>query len=290
MKLIKSVAQAYREYAKGKTIIFCCSVKHAELLAEELGCESITGKTKNRDQLLKEFDVLTSCMVLTEGFNCPEIRTIIMARPTKSQVLYTQAVGRGTRKTETKYIITLIDCVGVSGHHSLCSAPTLLGIDIDAVERTEELEGNIFDLPDMIEQLSDIPESWIRNVELVKLFAKKNKYQTHDVNYFKMPDGSLHILGYKIDPINKLGNTNIYSSSGATKQNITGQAAFDIIHNALVKHHQEKKYIWNLTIVKAWGKYSASDKQMIQINRRFPDLKDLTKLQASNILNRIFKK
>lgn len=55
-----------------------------------------------RDRILTELaagdlDVVTNCNVLTEGFDAPALRCLLMARPTKSSALYTQMIGRGTR-------------------------------------------------------------------------------------------------------------------------------------------------------------------------------------------------
>lgn len=47
--------------------------------------------------------------------------------------LYTQMVGRGLRLHSDKDKLTLIDCVGVTGKASLCTAPSLLGIDASDV-------------------------------------------------------------------------------------------------------------------------------------------------------------
>ncbi|MEM4217773.1 MAG: DEAD/DEAH box helicase [Candidatus Methanomethylicaceae archaeon] len=44
-----------------------------------------------------ELPILVNCMVATEGFDAPLTRTIVMARPTRSSLLYTQILGRGTR-------------------------------------------------------------------------------------------------------------------------------------------------------------------------------------------------
>lgn len=44
-----------------------------------------------------EYPYLIGCSLFTEGFNCPQIANVVMARPTKSIVYYTQAIGRGTR-------------------------------------------------------------------------------------------------------------------------------------------------------------------------------------------------
>ena len=99
--------------------------------------------------------------------------------------------GRGTRLYPGKEYLTLIDCVGFCDEADLCTAPSLLGLDIDNVPpaQRKNLTGNLFDLPEVIKQLEDTPEAWIRNVELVDLWTRKNSYDLHGVNYFRMPDG-----------------------------------------------------------------------------------------------------
>jgi len=53
------------------------------------------------------------------------------------------------------------------------------------------LQGKLFELPVRAAAASDCPESWIRNVEVVDLWAREQQYQTRDVNWFKLPDGSM---------------------------------------------------------------------------------------------------
>ena len=110
-KNLHGVAVPAIELCRGKqTVAFCASVDHAERLAEIWNrtspgsARSISGKMPKsaREKLLsdfthKKFQVLTSCMVLTEGWDCPQVEAIVMARPTKSRALYAQMLGRGTR-------------------------------------------------------------------------------------------------------------------------------------------------------------------------------------------------
>ena len=54
--LNNAIAEAYKKYAKGQTLIFACSVDHAEAIAEKIpGAVAVTSKTKNRDELIKKF-------------------------------------------------------------------------------------------------------------------------------------------------------------------------------------------------------------------------------------------
>lgn len=67
-----AIAEAYRKYAKGQTLIFATTVKHAEAIAERIpGAIAITSNTKNREELIKKFTnreipVLVNCMIFTE--------------------------------------------------------------------------------------------------------------------------------------------------------------------------------------------------------------------------------
>lgn len=109
--------------------------------------------------------------------------------------------------------LTLIDLVGVTGKANLCTAPSLLGIDLNTVPKSkqDEIQGDLFDLPNLINQKSDCVESWIRNIEIVDLWAKGQQYNLHNVNWFMMPNGDfiLNLKGKKlrIPAQNELGET-----------------------------------------------------------------------------------
>lgn len=291
----KAIAQAYYKYAKGQTIIFATSVQHAKDIAKEIdGAVAITAETKNRKEILDKFErreipVLVNCMIFTEGTDIPLIETIIIARPTQNASLYTQMVGRGLRLHPLKNRLTLIDCVGVTGKVNICTAPTLIGVDLSNVPASaqDELQGDLFDLPEIAAIKSDCPESWIRNIEIVNLWAKGQYYNTHNVNYFKMPAGELvcKIKGCKIviHPQDELGMT-VFDG-----EKVTMQKALDNAYLLLKTKHIAQKHIWDLSIAKRWGNKPASEKQIQLIKRKGVriDLEGLTCLQASQILNRV---
>ncbi len=74
--------------------------------------------------------VLTNVGVLTEGFDDPGVSCIAMARPTRSEGLYAQCVGRGTRLHPGKKDCLILDFVDVSTL-SLCTLPSLFGMPRD---------------------------------------------------------------------------------------------------------------------------------------------------------------
>jgi superfamily II DNA or RNA helicase len=90
-------------------IVFCCSVSHAQLLAAAfrlqgkrsaaIDCGMARGA---RRAVIHEFvsggmEVLLNFGVLSTGFDAPNVRTVVIARPTRSPILYSQMLGRGLR-------------------------------------------------------------------------------------------------------------------------------------------------------------------------------------------------
>ena len=134
------VVDVFRSNLKDrKTLCFCVDVAHTDSVAnafKEAGipAAAVTGEMDpaKREKALEDFhtgriQVLANCMVLTEGYDEPSITGIILARPTKSALLYTQMIGRGTRKYRGKENVTIIDIVDVTRDHSLTTLPSLFG-------------------------------------------------------------------------------------------------------------------------------------------------------------------
>lgn len=291
-----AIAETYRELAEGATLIFAVSVKQAEEIAKRIpGAAVVTGETQDRATIIEAFTAgeipcIVNVMVFTEGTDIPRVETIIIARPTQNDLLYTQMVGRGLRLYPGKNCLNLIDCVGVTGRASLCTAPSLLGIDMsDVPARTAEtVQGDLFDLPLKAAAAADVPESWIKNVEIINLWAKEQKYQTHNVNWFKMPDGSMLCslpdrVSVKIGPQDELGKVDFMGV------HMPMQAALDSALIWLEERYSHQRMIWDLRAVERWGRQPASEAQLKAIKYRCKgfDTAGLTKAQASQILNRV---
>ena len=293
-----AISEAYKKYAKGQTLIFATSVEHAQNIAKLIpGAVAVTADTKNRAELIKKFTnreipCLVNCMIFTEGTDMPLVETVMIARPTSNSSLYTQMVGRGLRLYPGKDKLILIDLVGTTGKANLCTAPTLLGIDMNNVPQAKQndIQGDLFDLPELIQEKSDVPESWIKNIEIVNLWAKGQGYNTHTVNWFKMPTGAfvctLKNFRLIIPAQDELGETVLYG------RKMKMQEAFDLGYQYLCEKYPEQKYIWDVNQIKKWGKYEASEKQKAIIKRMYKslDVSELTKSEASQILNRLFYK
>ena len=125
---------------ESKAIVFCAGVKHANNLASsfsatQVSTEVILGDTsaQDREHILARFKsgetrVLVNVGVLTEGFDEPSIQSIILARPTRSTLLYTQIVGRGTRLYEGKPHCTILDFADTTKGKKPIGLPSLLGL------------------------------------------------------------------------------------------------------------------------------------------------------------------
>lgn len=296
-KIIQEIADVYKNMAKGKTLIFAVSVKHAEAIAKAIpGAISVTGNTEDRQEMIDafqtdpEYNCMVNCMIFTEGTDIPNIETIIVARPTQSESLYTQMVGRGSRLYSGKEALTLIDMIGVSGELDLCSAPSLLGISLEDIPENERIlmEGDLLDLPQKALGLTDTPARWRDNAELVNLWAQQQKIKLRNINFFRMPDGGLLLTlpkeRYLIPPPDECGQVL------CGQQRVPFQEVIDSLYRCLTNDYAKDEAIWNLKKVSAWGKSPASEKQLKWIKKNYPefDTQKLTKAQASSILNRIF--
>lgn len=114
----------------GKTIIFALNAIHCDSLNEafrERGVRSAYVYTKSgsieNQRIIERFrnnegkdgiDVLININILTEGSDIPDIQTVFLTRPTMSDVLLMQMVGRGMRGkgcggTESVYIVDFCD-------------------------------------------------------------------------------------------------------------------------------------------------------------------------------------
>ena len=124
-----SIDQLYRsvlEYADGKKgIVYAVSIDHARNIAayysgKGLDAAAIDSHTPaaERGRMVKDFKtgrikVLVNVDVFSEGFDCPDVEFVQMARPTLSLAKYLQQAGRGLRKSTGKETCVLIDNVGL---------------------------------------------------------------------------------------------------------------------------------------------------------------------------------
>jgi superfamily II DNA or RNA helicase len=163
------IVDTYSQHVPGrKAVVFCVNVRHGEALADrfrehDIPARSVSGRmtARERQECLEGFAhgdvrVLCACDLLNEGWDCPDVEVLFMARPTLSKVIYLQQLGRGTRKAPGKECLVVFDFVdnatrynqSLSLHRVLglnryqpgafvVAPPDLLVKDADALARNE---------------------------------------------------------------------------------------------------------------------------------------------------------
>lgn len=129
-KLVGDIVTHWHRYGgRRKTVCFAVNVAHSlhirdEFLKSGVKAEHIDGSIPkvDRDAALArlssgETDLITNCMVLTEGWNLPEISCCILARPTRKMELYRQMVGRVLRPADGKVNAIVLDHSGAVFRH-----------------------------------------------------------------------------------------------------------------------------------------------------------------------------
>ena len=161
-KLLHAIAKPTLDQANGKPVlVFSAGQEHARKLTaafsayDGVRAEMVIDSTDKRERpkIIERFktgktQVLINCMVFTEGFDAPATAVIANARPTKSENLLLQIIGRGTRPlpglvdgpetaeerraaiaASDKPHMVLLDFVGNSGRHKITTVFDLLAGD-----------------------------------------------------------------------------------------------------------------------------------------------------------------
>jgi ATP-dependent helicase IRC3 len=142
------VARAYYEHAVGrKAIVFTPTVKTAYAMVDafqvegDVPVEALDGTTPldARRAILQRFHrgdtmVLSNCLVLGEGYDEPSIDCVVVARPTKSKVLYAQMIGRGCRHYPGKIDCLIMDVVGASQRFDLMTFAGLFDLKPEVMD------------------------------------------------------------------------------------------------------------------------------------------------------------
>ena len=123
---IAHLYQSYLKFTRGKKgIVYAISREHAQHISDYyvnhgVKCCWIEAMTpaEERQRLVDayrqgEIDVIVNVDIFSEGFDCPEVEFIQLARPTLSLTKYLQQVGRGMRPVPFKDYVTILDQVGL---------------------------------------------------------------------------------------------------------------------------------------------------------------------------------
>lgn len=163
----EQIVRAYRDKGSGKALAFCPTIAHAKHLemmftAHGVHARCVHSNTRQfemdpveRHSIISQFrrallgsdTVLVNVGIATEGFDIPDLRMLLLARPTRSLPFYMQMLGRGPRPAQPptaenpearaeeiarseKPEIIVIDFVDLTSRHAahLQTAPRLFGL------------------------------------------------------------------------------------------------------------------------------------------------------------------
>lgn len=153
---VKKLVLSYSTYANGlKGIVYCISIEHAHNICEaykNIGvvAEYIDSKTPKteREQIVQDFkdgkiQVLVNVDIFSEGFDCPDVEFIQMARPTWSLSKYMQQVGRGLRTSPGKDKTIILDNAGMYARFGLPSDTRLWNATFAGVDFRDHYIGSV---------------------------------------------------------------------------------------------------------------------------------------------------
>lgn len=123
--IVKNIVDITERFGRKGVMIFSSSIKHAEEILTYLPANDarlVVGDTEisERDEIVQDFKdrkfkYLVNVSVLTTGFDAPHVDVIAILRPTESNSLYQQIVGRGLRLDPGKTDCFILDYTGM-GH------------------------------------------------------------------------------------------------------------------------------------------------------------------------------
>lgn len=200
------IAESYKKYADGKkTLCFVADLKHAYALMEKFkergySAEVIHGmltKERRKDIILRfkrrEIHILLNCRILTEGFDDPDIECILMARPTKSKLLYIQMIGRGLRKKENKESCLVLEFT--DNYFDLCDFVEIFNLNAYQLKDKEYIPSmrSVIKMPVVKEESKEIGVGVVD--EEIKLYVnpslkKAPSFLLRLLDYYQIPYSS----------------------------------------------------------------------------------------------------
>lgn len=188
--------ESYEKFAKGRQgIIYAINKRHAARIAElycSHGVDAVaidcdTPKELRQDLIysFKEgrIKVLVNVDIFTEGFDCPSVSFIQLARPTKSLALYIQQVGRGLRIVAGKEKTIILDNVGLYNYFGLPDADRKWHYHFNGHEDVAHEERGSHDSSSDSSMDFELPENKFDedNEEMEVVRGAKDCAENHDV-------------------------------------------------------------------------------------------------------------
>lgn len=199
---LEQIAEEMKKYCiDRKTVVFlpliATSKKFQGILnSKGFRAAEVNGQSEDREQVLKDFsagkyNVICNSMLLTEGWDCPDVDCIVCLRPTKVRSLYCQMVGRGTRICKGKDNLLILDFLWMTEKHELCRPADIICTSKEVSEKMtknlEEEAGQEFDIEEAEEKAeSDVLREREEALAAQLEAMKKRKRKLVDPLQFEM--------------------------------------------------------------------------------------------------------
>lgn len=297
-----AIVDIYNKYKYGPTLIFVSGVQLCKEVAKMIpGALPIVGDVDNttRATILNEFAAgnipcIVSVSTLVEGVDLPCTQTILFCRPTLSQLVYTQIVGRGLRLYKGKTHLNLVEIQGIIDPKiTLCSVASLAGIDLESLPKKDRDTLNnhrLTEIQDMVRELQESPAYLSISAKSATRWADYSGYDLRDINWLMLPDGSFrlsfpgkndgrHYL-LRIPPMDALGRVRF----GCVRMPL--QNAIDLSRELLDAQYAAQAPLWDKKQSQRWSSDPISERQVTVIHNMMPELdtSKMTKDEASLVI------
>jgi superfamily II DNA or RNA helicase len=155
--VMADLVQSYIDYARDKKmIVYAVNRAHCAKIVEKYCSKGLEAKAIDtytpsderrkivHDFRSNKFKILCNVNIFTEGFDCPDVDAVQLARPTKSLTLFLQQVGRCMRPHQNKQYGIILDNAGLWKEHGLPKMKrnwTLNDTDINLCPAQKEIIG-----------------------------------------------------------------------------------------------------------------------------------------------------
>ena len=256
-------------------LAFCAGVQHALDLAalfclNGISAAAVYGSMPDdeRAKIIQGFKdgqyrVVTNCQLLTEGFDCPGIDCILLGRPTKSEALFTQMIGRGTRIMPPKQDCLILDYTDNTARLDLCTYRNTLEGTIQPLQEEDDLCEAYGSALEPIVLPSD-PDAAVVGVKDIEFFDRTAFAWTNveDTWHLKVTDDEVWVRqaegGYEVIG-RSAGQTSILS-----KQPLPMDYAFGVAEDWLRAHTTKSRWARKDA---PWRAEPATDKQLDVLRR-----------------------
>lgn len=148
-RVVNEIIEKVADPREMRALVFAVSIAHARYIAtffakRGIRCKALTSEegSKERQDAVRqlrdgELQALVTVDLFNEGVDIPEVDTIVLLRPTESQTVFLQQLGRGLRHSKNKDVLTVLDFVGLQNKHFRYDLRfrSLTGVSRNKIER-----------------------------------------------------------------------------------------------------------------------------------------------------------